>query len=194
MTCFVFQKLQLRQNPSPTPLHNLSTFKMACKRPSILSARVLVRVSVPGLRTGRTFASSAPRFAASNANRIYTSVRNPDEFANLLLLSASTRRPLITLWSASWCPSCQAVKPILEELVGKEGVGEEHGGVGYAEVEVDAATIGDLPITYRVSTLPRFPLVVRAGVEEFLGRMLSDSTTDQLNADATGIRPARSTI
>lgn len=194
MTCFVFQKLQLRQNPSPTPLHNLSTFKMACKRPSILSARVLVRVSVPGLRTGRTFASSAPRFAASNANRIYTSVRNPDEFANLLLLSASTRRPLITLWSASWCPSCQAVKPILEELVGKEGVGEEQGGVGYAEVEVDAATIGDLPITYRVSTLPRFPLVVRAGVEEFLGRMLSDSTTDQLNADATGIRPARSTI
>ncbi|KAK7527145.1 uncharacterized protein IWZ02DRAFT_193558 [Phyllosticta citriasiana] len=117
-----------------------------------LSARPVLRLFFS--RPRRSFSRSAPRLAASNANRIYTSVRNPDEFANLLLLSASSRRPLLTLWTASWCPSCQAVKPILEELVGKEGVGEEQGGVGYAEVEVDAVTIGDLPITYRINSMP----------------------------------------
>ncbi|KAK7510865.1 hypothetical protein IWZ03DRAFT_70056 [Phyllosticta citriasiana] len=117
-----------------------------------LSARPVLRLFFS--RPRRSFSSSAPRLAASNANRIYTSVRNPDEFANLLLLSASSRRPLLTLWTASWCPSCQAVKPMLEELVGKEGVGEEQGGVGYAEVEVDAVTIGDLPITYRINSMP----------------------------------------
>jgi hypothetical protein len=58
--------------------------------------------------------------------------------------------PLVTLWSASWCRSCAVVKPLVRSLIEEEGIGEEEGGVGYAEVELDSAQIGDLGVTYMV--------------------------------------------
>ncbi|KAF2083355.1 hypothetical protein K490DRAFT_69889 [Saccharata proteae CBS 121410] len=99
-------------------------------------------------RWSRCFAST-PKNEAKN--RIYTNVRSPPEFHDLLLLSA--RRPLITLWTANWCPSCNDVAPVLKELI-EDGVGEDVGGVGYVQVEDDAMTIGDLPFTYRINSMP----------------------------------------
>ena len=77
------------------------------------------------------------------------SVRSHDDFNSLLLLSASSRTPLLTFWTASWCPSCRVVKPIVREAV-EGGIGEEQGGVGFAEVEFDAPGMGDLGLRYYV--------------------------------------------
>lgn len=66
------------------------------------------------------------------------------------MLSAADNRPLITLWSASWCTTCQAVKPLVKGMIEEEHVGEEEGGLGFAEVELDSTLIGDLGLKYMV--------------------------------------------
>ncbi|KAG9583189.1 hypothetical protein KCU77_g12845, partial [Aureobasidium melanogenum] len=99
----------------------------------------------------RAYTATAPKKAAKN--RLYNSVRYEDEFETLNLLSASSRIPLITLWSASWCPSCKVISPLLRELI-KEGVGEAQGGVSYAEIELDSPTLGGLAMRYQVNSLP----------------------------------------
>ncbi|KAH7043220.1 hypothetical protein B0J12DRAFT_196405 [Macrophomina phaseolina] len=127
---------------------------MTISRPLIRSPRLLVRIATASPQTTRTFAHTS-RLSAStpSKNRIYTTIRTPDELSNLNLISASTRRPLITLWTASWCSSCKHVSPLISSLI-SSGAGESAGGVGYAEVQVDAATIGDLPFTYRITSMP----------------------------------------
>jgi len=79
----------------------------------------------------------------------YPSVRHEDEFETLNLLSASSRVPLITLWTASWCPSCKVVGPLIQDLI-KSGVGEDEGSVSFAEVQLDSPTIGPLMMRYQV--------------------------------------------
>jgi thiol-disulfide isomerase/thioredoxin len=98
--------------------------------------------------------SSKTAFRASTKNRIYTNIREPNELHTLLLLSSSSNRPLITLWTANWCRSCAAVAPIISDLIEKEGIGEDEGGLGYTEVEIHASTIGNLPITYAITSVP----------------------------------------
>lgn len=78
-----------------------------------------------------------------------TSVRSHDEFNTLLLLSASSRMPLLTFWTASWCPSCRVIKPIIRDAV-EGGIGEGRGGVGFAEIEFDAPGMGGLGLKYFV--------------------------------------------
>lgn len=80
--------------------------------------------------------------SAQAKNRIFTSVRNPDELQNYILSSTSSRKPLITLWTASYCPTCKVVAPIVQRLV-ESGVGESTSSDGdrsvlYAEVEYDS--------------------------------------------------------
>lgn len=58
---------------------------------------------------------------------------------------------MITLWTASWCPSCKIVTPLVRELIEKEGAGENKGGVGFAEVEFDSPTLGEVAGRYMVS-------------------------------------------
>ncbi|KZF23316.1 hypothetical protein L228DRAFT_108164 [Xylona heveae TC161] len=99
----------------------------------------------------RTFHYSAN---SSAQNRVYNSIRHEDEFSSLLLLSASNNVPLVTLWTASWCPSCKVVAPMLKDLIERERVGEQEGGVHYAEVEIDSPTIGDLAMRYMITSLP----------------------------------------
>ncbi|KAK8208011.1 hypothetical protein M8818_004049 [Zalaria obscura] len=112
-------------------------------RPVPLSAQL-------GKAWARTYSSTAPKRAK---NRIYNSIRHENELEDLLLLSASSRIPLITLWSASWCSSCQAVKPLIKGLI-EQGVGEEQGSVSFAEVEMDSPTLGVLPMRYMISSMP----------------------------------------
>ncbi|KAI1370701.1 hypothetical protein F4677DRAFT_451103 [Hypoxylon crocopeplum] len=89
------------------------------------------------------------------SNQIYASVRRPDDFHTYRLLSSSSRMPLITLWTAAWCPTCRAVAPLLRSVV-ESGVGEAEGGVGYCTVEFDAPDImsGGLGMEYMITSIP----------------------------------------
>lgn len=102
----------------------------------------------------RSFSASAKR----PKNRIYPStIRSEAELETLTLMSASTRVPLITLWMTNWCSSCKVVSPLLKELIEEEGVGETHGGVSYAEVEMDSPDmggLGGLPLRYGINSIP----------------------------------------
>lgn len=82
------------------------------------------------------------------------SIRNEVEFDDQLLSSASSRTALITLWTASWCPSCKIVTPIIRDLIETQGAGEEAGGVSFAEVEFDSPTIGEVAGRYAITSLP----------------------------------------
>ena len=82
------------------------------------------------------------------------SVRSASDFDALILLSASARTALITLWTASWCPSCRAISPLIRQLIEEEGAGEERGGVGYAEIELDSPTLGDVAGRYCLPVSP----------------------------------------
>ncbi|KAF2268847.1 hypothetical protein CC78DRAFT_558250 [Lojkania enalia] len=119
-------------------------------RPSpVLSRSIVLRVSVPARRA--FLIGSSKR---SHENRIFANVRIPDELHTLTLLSAADSRPLITLWTASWCRTCQAIKPIVKGMIEDERVGEKEGGLGYAEVELDSVLIGDLGVNYMIASMP----------------------------------------
>ncbi|KAF2149010.1 hypothetical protein K461DRAFT_231671, partial [Myriangium duriaei CBS 260.36] len=80
-------------------------------------------------------------------------VRHENEFEDLNLLSASSRVPLITLWGASWCPSCKIITPLVRDLI-ESGIGQDHGGVSFAEIQLDSPTLGPLAMRYTVNSLP----------------------------------------
>ncbi|KAL1652129.1 hypothetical protein SLS58_000254 [Diplodia intermedia] len=145
---------------------------MTLSSPFTHSSRIAIRIATSAAPRARYFSNTASAFSsAPSLNRIYTTVRTPDELSNLLLISASTRRPLITLWTASWCPSCKAVAPLIHNQI-ESGTGEKAGGVGYSEVQVDAATIGDLPLTYRITSMPTLMAFDR-GEAQFETRLTS---------------------
>ncbi|CAJ2503908.1 Uu.00g113020.m01.CDS01 [Anthostomella pinea] len=101
---------------------------------------------------GRAFSTTRSRRAA---NQIYASVRRPEDFHTYQLLSSSSRTPLITLWTASYCATCRTVAPLIRSVI-ESGVGEAEGGVGYCTVEYDAPDImaDALGQTYMISSLP----------------------------------------
>ncbi|KAJ6788436.1 hypothetical protein PWT90_08051 [Aphanocladium album] len=101
------------------------------------------------------FSTSASRHAK---NQVFTPVRNNDTFQTYLAVSSSSRIPLLTLWTASWCPTCRTVEPLIRSLV-ESGVGEEHGGVALALVEFDSPDImsagaDGLAMTYMITAIP----------------------------------------
>lgn len=83
-------------------------------------------------------------------------VRNHDQFLTYLQLSSTSRRPLLTLWTTSYCPTCKQVSPLLQQLIEAEGVGEAEGGVGYCEIEYDAPDVmtAGLGLTYMINSVP----------------------------------------
>ncbi|KAI7506237.1 hypothetical protein KC367_g252 [Hortaea werneckii] len=91
-------------------------------------------------------------------NRIYpAAIRRESDLESLTLMSASTRIPLITLWTTNWCGICKTVSPLLRQLIEKERVGEEQGGVSFVEVEMDSPDmggIGGLPMRYGINSIP----------------------------------------
>ncbi|KAF2180070.1 hypothetical protein K469DRAFT_640344 [Zopfia rhizophila CBS 207.26] len=117
-------------------------------RPPLLFCPVILRIS----GAQRSFFSSSTRQLGNN--RVFANIRTPDELHTLTLLSASDNRPLITLWTASWCSTCQTVKPIIKGLIEDERVGENEGGLSFAEVELDSVLIGDLGVKYMITSMP----------------------------------------
>lgn len=115
--------------------------------------------AVRGLRLppGATrYFSSTPTTLAKN--RIYPNrIRREDELSTLTLMSASSRVPLITLWMATWCQQCKVVSPLIQELIEKEGIGEDKGGVSFVEVEMDSPDLGGLAgigMRYGINSIP----------------------------------------
>ncbi|KAF1841230.1 uncharacterized protein K460DRAFT_257208, partial [Cucurbitaria berberidis CBS 394.84] len=90
----------------------------------------------------------------SHTNRIFDPVRQPNDLHTLTLLNAADNRSLITLWSASWCQTCQTVKPLIRQLIEEEKIGEREGGLGFVEVLLDSTLIGDLGVQFRISSMP----------------------------------------
>lgn len=88
-------------------------------------------------------------------NPRHRSVRRPGDFHTYQLLSASSRVPLLTLWTTSWCPTCRIVSPILHSLV-ESGAGEAEGGVALCTVEYDSPDImrEGFGSTYVISSVP----------------------------------------
>lgn len=111
--------------------------------------------SIPAQRATRAFSTTT---ASQAKNRIFTAaVRSEDELQTLLLMSASSRTPLLTFWKTNWCSSCKVVSPLLRELVEKDGIGEEEGGVSYVEVEMDSPDlggVGGMPMRYMINSIP----------------------------------------
>jgi len=134
--------------------------------------RLLLRPSyLAGAHRG--FASTTSKRAK---NRVYTVVRNPEELSNYILLSASSRTPLITLWTTSWCSTCRTVSPILEELI-SSGVGESDGGVSYAEIEYDSPDMmtSELVLRYMITKIPTLLSFNRSEAQSrVMGKQLVD--------------------
>lgn len=84
--------------------------------------------------------------------RIFDPVRSEDELYTLLMLSTSRRLPLITFWSASWCPSCHAIRPLVRDLVDQQA--KSGLLLGFAEVEIDLATTSSLASRYSINSIP----------------------------------------
>ncbi|KAK1590679.1 uncharacterized protein LY79DRAFT_515467 [Colletotrichum navitas] len=88
-------------------------------------------------------------------NQIFASVRHPNDFHTYQLMSSSSRTPLITLWTTSWCGTCRVVAPLVRSLV-EAGVGEAEGGVAYCTVEFDSPDVMSegLGMTYMITSIP----------------------------------------
>merc|ERR1711939_688754 len=59
--------------------------------------------------------------------------------------------------TTNWCGICKTVSPLLRQLIEKERVGEEQGGVSFVEVEMDSPDmggIGGLPMRYGINSIP----------------------------------------
>ena len=117
-------------------------------RPITLSSQSFPTFSTP---FPRRFSSTRP---SAGHNRIYQSIRSPTDLDTLLLSSTSSSTPLITLFTASWCPSCKHVLPLVQRLIERDGVGEDKGGLGFAEIEFDAPGNEELGMRYMVRSLP----------------------------------------
>ncbi|KAI8722209.1 Thioredoxin domain-containing protein [Fusarium sp. LHS14.1] len=108
----------------------------------------------PRMISRASLSTTTPRQAK---NHIYAPIRNNDSFSTYLSLSTSSRTPLLTLWTASWCSTCKVVSPLIRELV-ESGVGEDEGGVSLATVEFDSPDImsgsPNLAMTYMITSIP----------------------------------------
>lgn len=63
--------------------------------------------------------------------------------------------PLLTLWSASWCPSCRTIAPVILSLIRDARIGEDRGyPVNYAPVEFDAPDAQGLSSDYIITAIP----------------------------------------
>ncbi|KAI9730032.1 MAG: hypothetical protein M1818_008301 [Claussenomyces sp. TS43310] len=117
-------------------------------------ASTVPKTATPTVSAARAFSTTREN---KGRNRIYTPVRRADELATYILSSTSSRVPLITLWTASYCSTCRVVAPLLKRLV-ESGAGESADGnqVAYCEVEFDSPDIMDsgYGMRYMITSLP----------------------------------------
>ncbi|KXT17417.1 hypothetical protein AC579_5706 [Pseudocercospora musae] len=109
---------------------------------SVIRAALRSNFRPPFACSKRCF-STTPSLHAKN--RIWPArVRNESHLHSLILSSASTRVPLLTLWMTTWSRESDEVSPILRELIEKDGIGEDKGTVSFVEVETDSPDLGGI--------------------------------------------------
>ncbi|KAH6888091.1 hypothetical protein B0T10DRAFT_67663 [Thelonectria olida] len=127
---------------------------LATKSAQFLAPGASIAPSAGAVAFRAFLSTSEPRRAK---NQIYAPIRNPNSFTTYLSLSSSSRTPLITLWTASWCSTCRVVSPLLRSLV-ESGVGEDEGGVSLATVEFDSPDMmsgsPNLALDYMITSIP----------------------------------------
>ncbi|KAF2767316.1 hypothetical protein EJ03DRAFT_276419 [Teratosphaeria nubilosa] len=115
-----------------------------------------LRQRMPAMAPVRRLFSTSRTSQAKN--RIYpNTIRREDDLQTLVLMSASSRIPLVTLWMTNWCQSCKTVSPLLQSLIKDEGVGEAQGGVSFVEIEMDSPDLGGvsgLALRYGINSIP----------------------------------------
>ncbi|KAI5464148.1 hypothetical protein BGZ63DRAFT_377059 [Mariannaea sp. PMI_226] len=123
-----------------------------------MSLRLAAPVASIGPGAGlmsRAFLSTSQSRQAKN--QIFDPIRNPNSFTTYLSLSSSSRAPLLTLWTASWCSTCRVVSPLIRSLI-ESGVGEDEGGVSFATVEFDSPDImsgsPNMALEYMITSIP----------------------------------------
>lgn len=94
----------------------------------------------------RSFYTSAP----CQRVRIYDSIRNQGDFHTALRLSTTANVPLITIWTAGYCPSCRTVEPRIREIL--ESRPDDAPDLQYVEVKLDAqgGEVQELGLRYMV--------------------------------------------
>ena len=152
------------RTPVVTPLEVYIEFPIhILLHPTIIRTPIMKSISLASRMLRASPAGNATRqFSTTRAlqakNRIFPApVRSEDELQTLLLMSASTRTPLLTLWKTNWCSSCKIVAPLIRELLEKDGIGEEEGGVSFVEVEMDSPDlggVGGIPLRYMINSIP----------------------------------------
>ncbi|KXT07280.1 hypothetical protein AC578_2437 [Pseudocercospora eumusae] len=109
---------------------------------SVIRLSLRSSVSPTSIRSTRCL-STTPSLHAKN--RIWPArVRNESDLHSLILSSASTRVPLLTLWMTTWSRESDEISPILRELIEKDGIGEDKGSVSFVEVEMDSPDLGGI--------------------------------------------------
>jgi hypothetical protein len=80
---------------------------------------------------------------------------SPSELSTYILSSTSTGMPLVTLWTASYCPSCHNISLLINSLI-SSGAGESEGGMAFCEVDLDAPDVMDsgVGMCYMITSLP----------------------------------------
>ncbi|OAA42726.1 Thioredoxin [Metarhizium rileyi] len=133
------------------------TFRSGTKA-AAAAATLITRPHHRAAASWRTFQSTTP--ARQPKNQVYNPIRSPDSLNTYLSLSSSSRTPLLTLWTASWCPTCRTVLPLIRSLV-ESGAGQSEGGVAFAPVEFDSPDImssssysENLAMTYMITSIP----------------------------------------
>ncbi|MCJ1417243.1 hypothetical protein MMC32_003585 [Xylographa parallela] len=90
-------------------------------------------------------------------NRIYEPIRSLPTLTTTLALSTTAARPLLALFGLSTTSRADAaIRALLLQLLEREGAGEREGGVGYAEVELDApdCVVEDVGGLYAITSIP----------------------------------------
>ncbi|KAF7854099.1 uncharacterized protein EAF02_011717 [Botrytis sinoallii] len=158
------------------------------KRSSSISRAISVSLSIsPSTSTfsrtnsRRPFASTASK---KDQNRIYSAVRYPHDLATYISLSTSSSKPLLTLWTTSYCSTCKTISPLLQQIL-EAGVGEQEGGVLFAEVEYDAPDVMSegLGVRYMVRSVPRSSGVWRGEVMGGEGERLGSREIQDLGRE-----------
>lgn len=111
----------------------------------------ILPLSIIGPLAARRFST-----ASTSKNLIYNPIRNEQEFNETLLLSTSACRALITLWTASWCSTCRAVAPIIQEFLSADATATlgDVPPVNYAEIEMDSPDMVEVNPRYMIRSVP----------------------------------------
>ncbi|KFH43564.1 Thioredoxin-like protein [Hapsidospora chrysogenum ATCC 11550] len=128
-------------------------------RPSLAALRTLLPANKRLMMASSPQISAAAYISTSSTpqagNQVFDPVRSPNSLQTYISLSTAANVPLLTFWTASWCPSCRAIAPLLHSLLRDSRVGEDRGTpLNYAPVEFDAPDNAALASEYIITSIP----------------------------------------